>query len=148
MLDFLKKQLNNIEEELKQLYLNRARAGVETVGSYENMIASKKAERKRLLDEIIELEGTNTTASTANTSNNAEQIVVSKQRIRNLVANGKLNEALEAMQAQWDDSSITLLAARLSSANRDKNKGIISRVDYDLSINSIVNSILEILKDL
>ncbi|MGB1207302.1 MAG: tetratricopeptide repeat protein [Chitinophagales bacterium] len=52
MLEFLKEQLVETQEELKDLYKQRRKAGVEAVGGIENRIKQLKKERKKLLKEI------------------------------------------------------------------------------------------------
>jgi len=149
MLDFFQKQLAKIEKELQELYIARGNAGVESQGSYENVIAQKNKERERLLKDI-ETEK-NKQAAPLPSQPPIEAAVESnnpKETIRTLINQNKLKEAIEIMKINWNDNSIILLSARLRQAKDQMNNGVISYDQYTLEINKIRNSILDTLEDL
>ncbi|MCP3929973.1 MAG: hypothetical protein GY705_12840 [Bacteroidetes bacterium] len=151
MLDFLNKQLSNTEEELKDLFRMRANAGPESVGGIENRIFSLKKERSRLLKEIQELETIPPEESVEEKPNVTSEKVSKEQlikEIRSLIANGKTKNAIEKIQANWDDNTITLLAARFNRINSQNNLGILPHADYVIELNRITNSLLNTLNDL
>ncbi len=149
MLDFLKEQLANIEEQIKELYRRRANAGIEAVGSYDNMIKSKTAEYERLQKEIARFSTPTTESSTTSTPPPTPAPAADpKQHVINLVSSGKLQEAIKFMQEKWTDNSIILLSARIQSAEKQRDDGVISQADYGLARNRITNAILNTLKDL
>ena len=139
MLDFLKEQLANVEEELKQLYIDRSRAGVETVGSYEIMIDRKGKERQKLIDDIKRESGK------ANQTSTLPKAGTSKAEIINLISNGKLKKAINAMLEQGIENDVVLLSSRYNSITKQMNGGIISSEKYQIEINRITNSLLAIL---
>jgi hypothetical protein len=71
-----------------------------------------------------------------------------KDSIENLVANGKLSEALAKIAAKSDDNTIILLQSRLSRLEREVNAGTIDARDANIERNRITTSILSLLKDL
>ena len=149
MLDFFQKQLAKIEKELQELYIARGNAGVESQGSYENVIAQKNKERERLLKDI-ETEK-NKQAAPLPSQPPIEAAVESnnpKETIRTLINQNKLKEAIEIMKINWNDNSIILLSARFRQSKDQMNNGVISHDQYTLEINKIRNSILDTLEDL
>ena len=71
-----------------------------------------------------------------------------KDSIENLVANGKLSEALAQLATKTDDSTVLLLQSRLSRLERDENAGTMDARDANIERNRITNAILALVKDI
>ena len=69
-----------------------------------------------------------------------------KEEIRQLIAKGKLDEALNKMLPFSDD--VILLKSQLASAKRDNNMGVIDRDDYTRTINRLNYAALSLLDDM
>lgn len=83
-----------------------------------------------------------------NAANTTTTSVKSKDGIENLVAHGKLGEALAQIAAKSDDSTIILLQSRLARLERAENLGIIDARDANIERNRIASAILSLLKEL
>lgn len=147
MLDFLKQQLAAVEQELQQLIADRSKVGILAEGEYQVKIDKLKKERKRLLIEIAE-EEKNASASTTTpkteenkqTSNNSPKNF--KDELRNLVAAGKLGEALQKANKQYGDDTTILLLGQLNNLNTQKNMGILEYSTYNVRLAQITNGFL------
>jgi len=141
MLEFLKQQLDKVEEELKELYTNRARSGVETVGAYDNAIALKKKEYEKLLQDIADLKNKPSDVSSSAPNNSLEEDVIK------LIKKGDIKNAIILLANNLDKPEITLLSARYNRLESDNNKGILTNEVYNLGLNRIINSLIAILNE-
>lgn len=137
MIEFLKEQKSKIEEELKQLYIDRARSSIETEGSYDIMIGRKKKELSNLNQEIKELEDKQPT-----------EITNPNLEIKTLIAKGKIEEAIQKLMVSSRDDQLIMLSARYNQIKNQNNSGIITHDNFTIEINKITNSLLSILNDL
>lgn len=138
MKEFLKEQISKIEEELKQLYINRARSSIETEGSYDIMIDRKKKELNKL---IIDLDGNKNTEIISNG-------IDSRVEIKTLIAKGKIEEAIQKLMNSYGDDQLIMLSARYNQIKNQNNSGTISQANFSIELNKITNSLLSILNDL
>jgi len=138
MKEFLEGQKSKIEEELKQLYIDRGRAGVETEGSYDNIIGRKKRELAKLVNDLDGAGNTETRAGHIN----------SKTDITSLIAQDKIEEAIQKLMNSTGDNQLILLFGRYNRIKKQNDSGTISQADYSIEINKITNSLLSILNDL
>ncbi len=69
-----------------------------------------------------------------------------KEEIRQLIAKGKLDEALNKMMSYSDD--VILLKAQLAGAKRDSNMGIMERSEYAMIMARINYAALNLLDDI
>ncbi len=143
MIEFLKQQLSNVEKELKQLYVERSRSGVETTGSYENMIDRKKKERHKLMEEIKEAESISSPVN-----NNNSKSSPNKDEIKSLIQKGKIEDVLDKMlQLDSNSNDLMLLSSRYSRLKSDNNRGILNSNSYSIELNKITNSLLSLLDE-
>ena len=138
MKEFLKEQKSKIEEELKQLYLDRARSSIETEGSYDIMIDRKKRELNKLINE---LDGNKNTEMKSGS-------IDSRIEIKTLLAKGKIEEAIQKLMNISGDNQLIMLSARYNRIKTQNNSGTISQADSSIELNKITNSLLSILNDL
>ena len=138
MKEFLKEQKSKIEEELKQLYLDRARSSIETEGSYDIMIDRKKRELNKLINE---LDGNKNTEMKSGS-------IDSRIEIKTLIAKGKIEEAIQKLMNISGDNQLIMLSARYNRIKTQNNSGTISQADSSIELNKITNSLLSILNDL
>lgn len=138
MKEFLEKQKTKIEEELKQLYIDRARSGVETIGSYDIMIDRKKTELNKI---ISDLDGTKNAAIVSSSTDY-------RIEIKSLIAKGKIDKAIQKLMDNSKDDQIIMLSARYNRIKSQNNSGTISQANFSIELNKITNSLLGILNDL
>ncbi|MGB0863344.1 MAG: hypothetical protein ACPG19_10795 [Saprospiraceae bacterium] len=143
MIAFLNEQLAKVEAEIEQFIINRGRASIETVGSYEIMIERKKEERLKLLTEIEELQ--NPTFS----KSSKPKVNPNFTKIKQLIQKNKTEQAIDIMLETWsDDEAIPVLSARFHGVKRENRIGILSHSQYQLASNQINHSLLSILQDI
>ena len=142
---FLKEQLKKVEAEIQQLIIDRGRASIETVGSYEIMIERKKKELLRLTAEIEESQhGTNNIQRDDKPNNEA-----AKTKVKNFIKKSQTEKAIELMLETWPDaSSIQVINGNFYRIKNENNMGIMRNDDYQTESNKINYRLLSILKDL
>lgn len=145
MLEFLQEQVRVIDEELKKLYVDRSRCSIETVGSYDIMIDRKKEARTKLLKEIEELKN--------NVSNNSNQSSSNKktpkQLITKLISDGEIPEAIKELEAiGCDENTLVLILSRYNRNRKSYDSGTIALHEYEIELNKIGNSLLNLLNGL
>ena len=138
---FLTEQIAKIEEELKQLFIDRARSGIETEGSYDIMIDRKKKELHKLNNEINDL------GNNQNPEIKSDKISPTIE-IKTLIANGKIEEAIKKLMDSSGDDQLILLSARYNRIKKQNNSGTINHANFSIELNKITNSLLSILNDL
>jgi len=75
---------------------------------------------------------------------NAKQM----DRIRDLIAKGKLDQALTLLSEQYNSNEITLLQGRIKKLNRDNRMGILTNSEANLERNKITAATLDLLTEL
>lgn len=145
MLEILQNQRAEVLKELAKLYEQRRNAGVESLGGIKNRIANLKEELERLDAEIAEF---STRKIPSNSPKKEETPGAIKAKIRALVGEGELGEAIELIQKNWDKTDLILLSARFNKLKKGANNGTISQSDYRVEFARITHSLLETLKKL
>jgi len=70
------------------------------------------------------------------------------ERIRDLIANGRLDQALTLLREQFNSNEIIQLQRRLKTLNRDNRMGLLSSAEANLERNKITASTLNLLTEL
>ncbi|MEN9610254.1 MAG: Effector-associated domain 11 [Bacteroidota bacterium] len=144
MIDFLEKQLKKVEQALESLYEQRLRAGIGTVGDYDNRIdhlqqeqlkIRKDLEQERLRQKKIE--------------NPIQPLEQTKAlSLTKWASEDKLEAVLDALHAMHPTESIILnLTGRLSGLERANRQGILGRSDYNVERASIRVAVFALIKE-
>ncbi len=144
----LEQEIKGIKSQLDLVIDKKNQLDVSLVTAYDE---EKKFALKRQITELEEqienLRGKLTALESRNTAQNDDQALpTDKSQIKKLIANSKLSEALQALEAITtgsDQNDVLLLQARLSALNRNFNNGIISQGDANMERARISNSALE-----
>ena len=137
MKEFLEEQKSKIEEELKQLYKDRARSSVETEGSYDIMIDRKKRELAKIINDLD-----------GSSDSEIKTIDIDlKNKIKSLIVHGKIKEAIESLMNISQSDQLILLSSRYNRIQNQYNSELISQANFSIQLNKIANSLLSILKE-
>lgn len=142
ILEFLKEQLLKTQEDLKKFYIQRGKASIETVGSYDIMIERKTEEIEKLEQDIKAIENKSDSVTTTSKS-----VKNPKEHIETLIEKGKIKEAIEEMKTFSKENGLILLAGRYNRVVQQNNLNTISQTDYNIEMNRITNSLLSMLND-
>jgi len=145
ILAFLKEQLLKTQEDLKKLFIQRGKASIETVGSYDIMIERKKEEIEKLEKDIKEWEKKAT--DSAPSKDNPPSSNSLKDDIGELIEKGRIKEAIEKMKTFSKENGLILISGRYNRVIEQNNLGTISQTDYNIEMNRITNSLLSMLND-
>jgi hypothetical protein len=145
----LDQEIKGIKSQLDILIDKKIQLDISLVTAYDE---EKKFALKRQVTELEEqietLRGKLTALESRNTGQSEDQALpTDKNQIKKLIANSKLSEALQALEAITkgsDQNDVLLLQARLSALNRNFNNGIISQGDANLERARISNSALDL----
>jgi len=138
MEEFLKERKAKIEEELRQLYIDRGRCSIETEGSYDIMIDRKKRELNKLNSHLD--------SSSAKIEIKPDDVDF-RAEIKNLIAEGEIKEAIQKLMNNSEDNQLIMLSARYNRVEKQNNSGIITQDNFSIELNKITNSLLSILND-
>ena len=138
MIAFFQKQIAQVEKDLMQLYEDRARCGIETIGSYEIMIERKKKERLRLMQELEELRS-------SESNGKAQLSDADRSAIEKSVSKGRLQEAIDKLSKCSADTRVTGLSTQLSLITSQQIKGTLSASEQMQALNKLTDNILTLL---
>lgn len=138
MIIFFKEQLFKITQEIKQLYEQRAKCSIETVGSYDIMIERKKSEYQKIEQEIVEWN-----------KDAGANILINPQNITMLIVRNKIPDAIRLLLNKGGDNiTLNVILANFNHLEGQKHQRVISDEYYGLEHRKMTLSLLEILKKL
>ena len=119
MLEFFKEQLEETQEELKYLYRQRLKAGVEAKGGIENRISMLKKEMVSLQKEIADLQ-TKITVTNPKPRHPKSMSESEKQDIITLVHAGQTAQAVDKIVQYSNDRKLLLVCLLYTSDAADE----------------------------
>ncbi|MEY4937555.1 MAG: Effector-associated domain 11 [Bacteroidota bacterium] len=138
MSEFLKKRLLEVQEELQQLFIMRANAGIETVGSYTNRITLVRQEENRLKLELKAQEA-------KQNSTDPTQI---KAIAIDFVSKGQFKEALETLKTAFPtENDLIHTMGQLAALERARRMNTISNENYAVRQANISDAVLALIEN-
>ena len=149
MLEFLNEQINEVQEELKDLYRKRRNAGIESRGGYENRIAMLKKELGELQKEAAaEMQQNKPTVKPPSSKTRKQITENEKNELLTLVYAGETAAAVQKILLFSDDKKLLLAAANFQQHHDKYTMGQLSYSDYAVAGNRMNEVLLTFLNSL
>lgn len=142
MRDFLEKTLLRLQDELKELYIQRTRAGIGTVGDFENRIAAVRREIQKITADLEALKK-------EEDAKKVEPTLSNLSNLKKLVALDQLEMVLDSLYAAHPQlDSLIHIMGRLSGLERANLRGTVSRENYLVERSQIRTAVLTLIESI